>query len=67
MNDGTYSVVIKTFWLKIIQRKWKKIFNERKQILSKRMQLSSMIHREIHGTWPISIRSMPGLLGLLCY
>jgi hypothetical protein len=22
MDDGTYSVVIKTFWLKIIQRKW---------------------------------------------
>ena len=24
MDDGTYSVVIKTFWLKMIQRKWKK-------------------------------------------
>ena len=67
LNDGTYSVVIKTFWLKIIQRKWKKIFNERKQILSKRKQLSSMLHREIHGSWPNSMRSMPGLLGLLCY
>ena len=67
MNDGTYSVVIKTFWLKIIQRKWKKIFNMRKQILSNRLQLSSMHHREVHGTWPISMRFMPGLIGLLCY
>lgn len=67
MDDGTYSVIIKTFWLKIIQRKWKKIFNMRKQILSNRLQLSSMHHREVHGTWPISMRFMPGLIGLLCY
>lgn len=67
LNDGTYSVVIKTFWLKIIQRKWKKIFKVRKEILSSRLQLSSMHHREIHGNWPISLRVIPGLVGLLCY
>ena len=67
MNDGTYSVVIKTFWLKIIQRKWKKIFKLRKEMLSNRLQLSSMHHREIHGNWPISLRVLPGLVGLLCY
>ena len=67
MDDGTYSVVIKTFWLKMIQRKWKKIFKMRKEILSNRLQLSSMHHREIHGSWPISLRVLPGLVGLLCY
>ena len=67
MDDGTYSVVIKTFWLKMIQRKWKKIFKMRKEILSNRLQLSSMHHREIHGDWPISLRVLPGLVGLLCY
>tara|TARA_B100000282_G_C31735689_1_gene493310 strand:+ start:2281 stop:2988 length:708 start_codon:yes stop_codon:yes gene_type:complete len=67
MDDGTYSVVIKTFWLKIIQRKWKKIFKMRQEILSNRLQLSSMHHREVHGNWPISLRVIPGLVGLLCY
>ena len=66
-NDGTYSVIVKTFWLKIIQRKWKKIFKMRKEILSNRLQLSSIHHREVHGSWPISLRVIPGLVGLLCY
>jgi hypothetical protein len=27
-DDGTYKYIIKTFWIKIIQRKWKKIMQE---------------------------------------
>lgn len=67
LEDGTYSVVLKTFWLKLIQRKWKKIFQIRRQTLQNRMQLSSIYHREIFGEWPVHIRNMPGLHGLLAY
>ena len=28
-ENGTYTVIIKTFWIKIIQRIWKKIFKQR--------------------------------------
>lgn len=62
-----FTVIKKTFWLKLIQRKWKKIFQIRRQTLQNRMQLSSIYHREIFGVWPVHIRTMPGLHGLLAY
>jgi hypothetical protein len=30
-DDGTYTAIIKTFWIKIIQRTWKKIMKQKKQ------------------------------------
>lgn len=30
-DDGTYNYIAKTFWIKIIQRKWKKIMQEKKE------------------------------------
>jgi hypothetical protein len=29
--DGTYNAILKTFWIKIIQRKWKKIMKQKKE------------------------------------
>lgn len=65
LDDGTYSVIIKTFWLKLIQRKWKKIYQIRRRVLENRLQISSLYHREIHGDWPVHMRTMPGLHGLM--
>lgn len=67
LNDGTYSVIIKTFWLKLIQRKWKKIYQIRRRVLENRLEFSSLYHREIHGDWPVHMRTMPGLHGLMAY
>ena len=65
LEDSTYSVIIKTFWLKIIQRKWKKIYQIRRRVLENRLQLTSLYHREVHGDWPVHMRTMPGLHGLM--
>jgi len=65
LEDGTYSVIIKTFWLKLIQRKWKKIYQIRRRVLENRLQLTSLYHREVHGDWPVHMRTMPGLQGLM--
>jgi len=49
-ENGEYRVVTKTFWLKIIQRKWKKIYKERCDI---RRNMKSLIYlriREMTGT-----------------
>lgn len=56
-NDGTYMVVIKTYWLRIIQRRWRTICKERKQIIQKRKQLSTMRTIELTGKIPY----FPGL------
>tara|TARA_A100001015_G_C14954304_1_gene698097 strand:- start:1007 stop:1537 length:531 start_codon:yes stop_codon:yes gene_type:complete len=49
---------IKTFWLRILQRKWKKIFKKRKEVIRKRKFLSSLKNREINGNWSNKLRSL---------
>lgn len=63
--DDCFTVIKKTFWLKIIQRKWKKIYKIRKQILEKRLLPGALLHREIIGKWQNDIAYCPGVHGLL--
>ena len=57
--------ILKTFWLKIIQRKWKNIIKERKKIIQKRCNPNSLMYREIHGKWHINCYYYPGIRGML--
>ena len=57
--------VLKTFWLRIIQRAWKKVCKERKSILMARRDPVNLSMREVKGVWPQSLRYLPGLKGLL--
>jgi len=55
---------IKTFWIKLIQRRWKKIYKQRQDILKQRMLPKSIREREITGKWPKCLRLWPkGLKG----
>jgi hypothetical protein len=65
LNDGTYSVVLKTHWLRLIQRHWRKALQMRKQIMKKQMHVSSLYHREIYGRFPNGINKLPLLTGLM--
>lgn len=58
-------VIIKTMWIKIIQRKWKKIYAERQTIIRRRSQIASLYARELTGRWPASCIYYPTLRGLL--
>jgi len=57
--------ILKTFWLRIIQRKWKKIFAERKQIILNRMHPDALYFRRVYGKWPEDCNYFPGLKGML--
>ena len=52
---------IKTFWIRLIQRRWKKLFQERKQIIKKRCNINSLQHRQIHGKWPKGLNNLPNI------
>ena len=56
---------LKTFWIKLIQRTWKKIFVERKRVLNERINLKSLKYRELNGKWPATCIDYPGLRGML--
>uniref|UniRef100_A0A6C0LFA4 Uncharacterized protein n=1 Tax=viral metagenome TaxID=1070528 RepID=A0A6C0LFA4_9ZZZZ len=57
--------ILKTVWLRIVQRAWKKIFQERCRIRSQRMTIYSIGWRQIHGTWPKTCAYMPTIHGML--
>ena len=65
LQSGHTVCIIKTLWIKLIQRAWKRIFEKRKQIIKMRCQLQSLKYREITGRWPENCRYFPSLQGLL--
>lgn len=65
LDDYTYTVVIKTHWLRIIQRHWKKIYSQRKYCINKRKQIRTLMYFERNGRYPYDCDFMPGLYGML--
>ena len=65
LDDYTYTVVIKTHWLRIIQRHWKTIYSQRKYCLNKRKQIRTLMYFERNGRYPYDCDFMPGLYGML--
>jgi hypothetical protein len=57
--------ILKTFWLKIIQRKWKKIYKIQQNIIKLRSYPKAQFHRQIFGKWPNNCLTYPGLKGML--
>ena len=57
--------ILKTFWIRIIQKKWKKVFKEREIILKKHSLPSSIYKREIIHNWFLEELRLPGLRGML--
>lgn len=65
--DGHCVAIIKTFWLKLIQRTWKNIIKRRKISFNNRLKLSSIYHKELKGNWPINCYPFEQLKGMLSY
>lgn len=59
LETGHQTAIIKTFWLKIFQRKCKKIFKERQEIIKKRSSPRALNYRSIHGKWPKDCSNWP--------
>lgn len=65
LNGNECICVIKTFWLKLVQRSWKKIYKIRKQINLRRRRPDSIIYRQFSGKWPENCSYMPSLRGMI--
>lgn len=65
-DTETYTVVLNTLWIRIIQRHWRKIYKIRQRIIEERLNPIVQFKFQIHGTYyPYSSRSIPGLRGML--
>lgn len=60
-----YIAIKKTFWLRLVQRRWKKIYRERCDIWARRTHLSSLRYREIYGKYQVGLRVLPTIYGMM--
>lgn len=67
LESGHSICIIKTIWLRLIQRTWKKIYALRKDVIRKRCSINSLKTRELTGFWPENCRVLHGLYGMMSY
>jgi hypothetical protein len=67
LDTGETVAIIKTFWLRLIQRAWKRVYKKRQEIVNGRKQISSLHCVRLTGFWPTQYRFVPTLRGLLIY
>ena len=65
LKDEVYSVVIKTYWIKIIQRHWKTVIAKRKKRMEENKKIQSILYRELRGRFPPSNIPYSTLRGML--
>ena len=65
LKDSECVAILKTFWIRIIQRTWKRVYAERKYIISQRKRLHELKYKELNGRWSYSIRYYPEFKGML--
>ena len=69
--EPSYGVVVKTIWLKLIQREWKKhcakIKQNNEEMIKKRCLPSNHFYSQTHGRYPygLNISKKPSLKGLM--
>ena len=64
-DDGTYIAILKTYRLRIIQRIWKKRFQERQRIVTQRKNPQTQFYFQIHGKYPRGYNTIPSIDGML--
>jgi hypothetical protein len=65
LEDSSLSVILKTHWLRIVQRNWKRIYKQRKEIFKKRCSISSLYQWQITRRYPEGLNSLPSIIGML--
>ena len=65
LPSGHCVCIIKTIWIKLIQRAWKKTYKNRINVIQKRCSIDSITTRVITGNWPKNCRYLPNIRGIL--
>lgn len=63
--DGSYSVILKTHWIRLIQRHWKKVCKGRQEIMKRRKTIVFQKIKELAGVYPPGYNKMPTMKGML--
>jgi hypothetical protein len=60
--DTTRTVLLKTYWLRLVQRHWRKRYKERYHMILQRYYPTELMRSQIHGP---SRKPLPGIRGML--
>lgn len=63
--DGTYEAHIKTHWIRIVQRRWKRVYAERARIIRARGNVRHQEYFRTHGKYMPGYRTLPTIWGML--
>lgn len=63
--NNVYTVILKTFWIRIIQRIWKRVYALRKKVIKLRKSLPCLTHFSFTGKYLVNATYLPGLYGML--
>lgn len=61
--NGTYRVIIKTHWLRLVQRRWKKVYAQRCEMMDQIKTPQSVMRFSMYGKSRLSC--VPGLRGMM--
>ena len=61
LQGDEYVAILKTFWLKCVQRSWKRVFKQRNEMRKLRKQASSILYKETHNKWPDDCDELPSI------
>jgi hypothetical protein len=64
-TSGYYSVILKTHWLRLVQRNWKRIFRMRQKMITVRSYPPVQRVFELTGKYPGGLNVLPNLQGML--
>jgi hypothetical protein len=64
-SNGYYSVTLKTHWIRLIQRNWKRIFKRRQTLIRYRTFPPVQRVFELTGKYPAGLNILPSLQGML--
>jgi hypothetical protein len=65
LNTGHTVAIIKTHYIRLVQRAWKKLFSIRQQIYQERNKIQNIIYKNETGDWPENCIRLPTPIGIL--
>lgn len=65
INEYQSVVVNATFWLRLVQRHWKRVCLRRKLLIRKWKTIKMVKYKETHIHYPMDMQYLPGLKGLM--
>jgi hypothetical protein len=64
LSSGECIAILKTVWFKIVQRCWRRVYNEKNRVITRRKHIDSLKFREVHGKWPNDCNYLPSINGM---